>query len=133
MRPAHKPLGRVDKNHPDFYDERKMMRDTVPASRAEQMRERWQKEGLSARDKDRLSSRIKDLEEKVSSGMPTHEEMWKPTQENVAKNREWEKRWSKEIHELKAARRRLEPDNPSAGRIEYLRKQGEADKLAKWL
>lgn len=117
----------------DVYDERKMLKDEVPPSAAEKLREKWKQEGLSDRDKDAMLRRKKDLEEKVASGMPTHAEMWRPTPENVDKLRRWEKSWGNEIRELKQINRRLEPDNPGAGRIEYLRKQGEADKLAKWV
>lgn len=117
----------------EVYDERKMMKDEVLPSIPERMREKWKREGLTAIDKDSLARRKKELEDKVASGMPTHEEMWKPTPENIEKHRRWEKSWGNEIRELKQINRRLEPENPSAGRIEYLRKQGEADKLAKWL
>lgn len=98
-----------------------------------EMRKKMVLNKLSAFEKDSLSVRKKELEEKVSSGMPTHSEMWKPTDENIRKHRNWENKWSKEIDELKNVNRRLEPENPNSGRIEYLRKQGEADKLAKWV
>ena len=116
----------------EFYDERKLMRDEVPMSKAELAREKWKQEKLSPTERDRMAARKKDLEDKVSSGMPTHTEMWKPTPENVEKHRAWEKAYGSEIRELKQINRRLEPENPHAGRIEYLRKQGEADKLARW-
>lgn len=116
----------------ETYDEKKMMKDDVPPSHFEQQRERWQREGLSGIEKDKLMRRKAELEAKVANGMPTHTEMWKPTPENIQKHLGWEKAWGNEIRELKAINRRLEPSNPGAGRIEYLRKQGEADKLAKW-
>ena len=76
-----------------------------------------------------MHRRVQDLEQDVAHGMPTHTEMWKPTPENVKKHQGWEKANMSKIQELKALRRRLDPDNPNAGRIEHLRKQGEADKL----
>lgn len=96
------------------------------------MRDKYKSEPLSSMEKDRLFRRKKELESEVAHGMPTHTEMWKPTPENVEKHRAWEKANTTRIGELKQISRRLEPDNPNAGRIEHLRKQGEADKLAKW-
>lgn len=115
------------------YDERTMMRDDVPLPDAERLRQKWQQEKLSDVDKDRYAARVRELEEKVSVGMPTHTEMWRPTPENIEKHLRWERTHAAEIAELKQLRRRLEPSDPGAGRIEYLRKQGEADRLEKWL
>jgi len=114
------------------YDERHTMRDDVPMSDMEQMREKFKQEKLTPAEIDRLAHRKKDLEDRVRNGMPTHTEMWKPTPENVEKHLRWEKANSREIDELKHINRRLEPENPDAGRIEYLRPQGESDRLARW-
>lgn len=113
-------------------NEAQLLRDDVPKSDMEQVRDRWLTEPLSAQEKDRLAKRKQELEDRVSHGMPTHTEMWKPTPENVEKHLNWEKANIQEIYELKKINRRLEPQNPNAGRIEYLRKQGESDQLAKW-
>lgn len=99
---------------------------------AQERRDRMKLTPLSPSDKDRLYRRKLELENLIKQGMPTHTEMWIPSAANVDKLRRWERTWFKEIEELKKINRRLDPDNPSAGRIEYLRKQGEADKLADW-
>jgi len=115
------------------YDERNMLRDDSDAkSDMDRLREKWKSEPIAPQDKDRMASRIRDLETEIANGMPTHTEMWKPTQENIQKHLGWEKANATRIEELKNLKRRLEPDNPNAGRVEHLRKQGEADKLAKW-
>lgn len=114
------------------YNERNILRDDNPKTDFEVMRERFKQEKLSAKEKDQLFIRKKDLEERIAHGMPTHAEMWRPTEDNVEKHRAWEKANAQYIDELKRISRRLDPDNPNAGRIEHLRKQGEADKLAKW-
>lgn len=87
---------------------------------------------ISGREKDRLYQRRKDLESKISSGMPTHGEMWKPTKENCLKHLAWEKANKQNIQEFKDVSHKLDPSNPNIGRVEHLRKQGEADKLARW-
>ena len=114
------------------YDDKEIMRDDVPKSNMEKIRERYLTEPLSAREKDTLAIKKRALEERVAHGMPTHTEMWQPTPENCKKHRDWERANGEAIRELKRINRRLEPSNPDAGRIEYLRKQGEADKLARW-
>lgn len=78
-------------------------------------------------EKDRMNSRKKELEVKVQDGMLTHTQMWIPNQANVEQEVKWNRKYQNELDELKEINRRLEPDDPNAGRIEYLRKEGEAD------
>ena len=106
---------------------------------------------LSPVEKDRLSNELKDLEGKVSSSLMSKDDMW-PVKDpdntsdkqilrenaNELLKREADPVYQNNIKRLRHVRQLLDPDNPEAKSVEYLRgsrsksKGAEAHKLAKW-
>ena len=88
---------------------------------------------------------MKDLEGKVSSSLMSHDDMW-PVKDpdsivdkqtlrekaNELLRREADPTYQNNIKRLRHVRQLLESDNPESKSIEYLRKGGDASKLAKW-
>ena len=106
---------------------------------------------LSPIEKDRLSNELKDLEGKVSSSLMSKDDMWpvkdpdsavdqQTLRENANKllKLEADPIYQGNIKRLRHVRQLLDPDNPEAKSVEYLRgsssksKGAEAHKLAKW-
>src|SRR3990167_4234548 len=106
---------------------------------------------LSPIEKDRLSRELTDLEGKVSSSLMSKDDMW-PVKDpdsvvdqqilrenaNELLRREADPTYQNNIKRLRHVRQLLDPDNPEAKSVEYLRgsnsksKGAEAHKLAKW-
>lgn len=85
-------------------------------------------EDLVARgdEKDKVHARIKELEIKLKSHMPSKNEMWKrmgtdDSNEAVRKNMHFHSTYAREIQELINLKRRLEPSDPLAGSLERIR------------
>ncbi len=77
-------------------------------------------------EKDRIYTRIKELEIKLRSHMPTKNEMWRrmgtdDSNDAVKKNMYFHRKFASEIHELASLKRRLEPNDPLAGSLERIR------------
>lgn len=72
-------------------------------------------------DKDRLNKITKQLEQKISEGMPTKSEMWDPTQDNIYKHQRWQDINMKRCKIYRNIKRTLEPDDPGSGSVEKLR------------
>ena len=140
-----KPINRED---PNFYPDKPSTSGvSIPTGdEIEQYQNRERLKGMSALEKDKMNSRIKDLEPTVAAGMLTKDEMW-PVRQSDGKTdndqlqinarkqakRDSDPEYQAKVRELKSLRKLRDPDDPSAGRLEYLRRQGEADKLARWV
>jgi hypothetical protein len=76
-------------------------------------------------DKDRLASKAQELREKISQGMPSYDQMWKPTAHPgiVRQNLDWQRRNAGNINEYKQVMRQLEPGDPSASSVERFRRK----------
>ena len=76
-------------------------------------------------DKDRLASKAEELREKISQGMPSYDQMWKPTKHPgiVRQNLDWQRRNAGNINEYKQVMRQLEPGDPSASSVERFRRR----------
>src|SRR3990167_5569927 len=117
--------------------------------RMEKYKEMSQK--LSPIEKDRLSRELTDLEGKVSSSLMSKDDMWPVRDPDSASDkqilkekanellrREADPVYQNNIKRLRHVRQLLDPDNPEAKSVEYLRgsrskpKGAEAHKLAKW-
>lgn len=76
-------------------------------------------------DKDRLFNRQKEIEDILKKHKPSHKEMWakdpsefsRAVQHNVT----YQDKYQPLEHELQNIRTRLEPDDPNAHSLEYLR------------
>ncbi len=81
--------------------------------------------------KDKLAKRAKEIEEQVTNGMPTHEEMRKNPAGMVGRHMRWEKANKKRILEWKNIQQILEPDSndPDLSNFERLRPSGEMDRF----
>ena len=78
---------------------------------------------ISGPSKDRLASESKELAEKIKQGMPTRDEMMKPSHNPGAidKHIRWEKANAANIAQYKMIQRQLNPGDRSAGSVENLR------------
>lgn len=80
----------------------------------------------TGRAKDKLWSRAKEIERILRQHMPSRSEMWRKTgtaasDEAIRKNMHFQKTYGPLLKELQDIRRRLEPQDPGAGSMEYLR------------
>lgn len=93
---------------------------------AKQMLQQAPKQHLETEEKEFLSTKVKELEEKIRHGMPTQYEMRANPPGTVAKHMRWEKGNKKDILRWKNAKVRLEPDNedPDLANTELLRPSG---------
>lgn len=80
---------------------------------------------LRGGDKDRLADRARELEAKIKEGMPSYDQMMKPSRHPgiILKNKAWHDRTKTAQMEWKNIQRQLEPGDPSASSIERLRRQ----------
>lgn len=78
---------------------------------------------MSGPQKDRLAAEAKELAERIQEGMPTRDEMRRPTNYPgvIQKNQEWEKRNKGNIEKWKQIQRTLEFGG-SASNVETLRR-----------
>ena len=107
--------------------------------------------GLSPVQKDRLAKEQKELEGKVSNCLMSKDDMWPvkdpdslTQQEDLRRNAhkllelEANPEYQRNVKRLRHVRQMLDPDNPEAKSVEYLRGSrtksngAEAHKLAKW-
>lgn len=101
--------------------------------------------GLSPVEKDRLAREKRELEDKVSGCMMSKDDLWPgDDQDKLTSNAnklleiEQDPDYQRNVQRLRHVRQLLEPDNPNAKSVEYLRgsryvsKGAEAHKLAKW-
>jgi hypothetical protein len=104
--------------------------DTAVLERQLQKKERIldRDDSLVARgaQKDKLSSRAKELEQKIRSEMPTRNEMWaKPGtldgERAVQKNMAFEAKHGAAVREWQDIQSRLEPEDPSVCNVERIR------------
>jgi hypothetical protein len=81
--------------------------------------------------KDKLAARAKVLEDRITAGMPSQEEMRKNPAGMVGRHMRWEKANKKDILEWKNIQIMLEPDSsdPDIANFERLRPSGEMDRL----
>lgn len=79
---------------------------------------------ISGVAKDNLVKEMKGLEASISDGMPTRDEMRKPSDHPgiIRRNQEWEKRNRSNIERWKQGQRQLQPGDPTASNIERLRR-----------
>lgn len=86
---------------------------------------------LTGGAKDKLAKRAKELEDRILSGMPSHEEMRKNPAGMVGKHMRHEKGNKQDILEWKNIQIMLEPDSndPDLSNFERLRQQGQMDRL----
>ena len=86
--------------------------------------ERGSPKDIGGGEKDRMAKEAKELREKIREGMPTNDEMRRPEKHPgaVHKHISWEKRNFKDIQRFKQINRQLNPDDPSSGSIETLRR-----------
>lgn len=78
---------------------------------------------LQPNEKDVLAARIRDLENEIPVGMPSHEEMRKAPDGAIGRHMAWEKRNKTKILEWKNAKVTLDPDSedPDLANVERLR------------
>ena len=76
-------------------------------------------------DKDKLAAKAEELREKIKEGMPSYDQMWKPTKHPgiVRQNLDWQRRNAGNISEYKQVMRQLEPGDPSASSVEQFRRR----------
>lgn len=86
---------------------------------------------LTGAAKDKLAKRAKDLEDKILSGMPTHEEMRKNPAGMVGRHMRHEVSRKRDILEWKNIQIMLDPtsNDPDLANFERLRNQGQMDRL----
>src|SRR3990167_11307805 len=134
------------------YSDKFYTRGAVRDDNVERMKKYKEMSGkLSPVEKDRLSRELTDLEGKVSSSLMSKDDMW-PVKDpdsasekqtlrekaNELLRREADPVYQNNIKRLRHVRQLLDPDNPEAKSIEYLRgsrsksKGAEAHKLGKW-
>lgn len=88
-------------------------------------------EPLSRKEQDEVTSRIRQLEGKISEGMPTEEEMRKNAVGTLGQHQRWEQRNKSDILLWKNLKRQQDPDNtdPDLCNVEQLRSAGQMDRL----
>jgi len=86
---------------------------------------------VSGAVKDKLMKRSKELEDTITAGMPTAEEMRKNPAGMVGRHMKWEAKNKKSIMEWKNIQQMLEPDSndPDLSNFERLRPSGEMDRF----
>ena len=80
----------------------------------------------TGRSKDKLWARAKEIERILKQHIPSRSEMWRKTgtaasDEAIRKNVFFQTKYGALLKELQDIRRRLEPADPGAGSMEYLR------------
>ena len=78
---------------------------------------------VSGASKDKFASESQELASKIKAGMPTREEMMKPSHNPgaIEKHIRWQKENTENIARYKDLQRQLNPGDPRAGSVENLR------------
>jgi len=87
--------------------------------------ERGTPKNLEGSVKDKMARESKELSEQIREGMPSMDEMRRPEKHPgaIEKHMHWEKRNYDKIMRLKQINRQLNPDDPTSGNIERLRRE----------
>ena len=121
--------------HPDNPFKHRSGPDVAEArSRSRRLKKQLQEyspPALTGGMKDKLAKRAKELEEKILSGMPTHEEMRKNPAGMVGRHMRHQTGTKKDVLEWKNIQIMLEPDSndPDLANFERLRQQGAMDQF----
>ncbi len=79
---------------------------------------------MSGYKKDKLAQEAKEIEARITEGMPTRAEMENPQRHPgaVRKHMEWEKRNIHKVEQWKQMQRHLNPGDPTSSSVERLRR-----------